>query len=180
MPDVPVVEVQAARAEDLRREVELLLPVVDDRAAEEALRPRVHLARDLLGDRQEHRVAMDGQLQVALVVERHRRDLAERILAVEHPAVGAGQQRVGDVADAVLDRRVRLGRGAGALNPLPLQIRGISLPIELAVAGVLHLDRSCARSARAGSRNAIAPGRARAPERRAMRAAITLCRSSSN
>ena len=32
-----------------------------------------------------------------------RRDLAQRVLAVEHPAVGARQQRIRDVADAVLD-----------------------------------------------------------------------------
>ena len=36
-------------------------------------RPRVHLAGHLLGDLQEHRVAVDGQLEVALVVQRHRR-----------------------------------------------------------------------------------------------------------
>ena len=72
---------------------------------------------------------MDGQLQVPLVVERHRRDLAERVLAVEHPAVGAREQRVGDVADALLDRRVGLGAGAGALDPLGRpEVLGISLP----------------------------------------------------
>src|SRR4030095_3255767 len=37
-----------------------------------------------------------------LVARRHRRPRADRGLAVEHPAVGAGQQRVGDVADALL------------------------------------------------------------------------------
>ena len=55
VPHVPVVQVQPARPEDLRREVELLLPVVDDRAAEKALRPLVHLARHLFGDLHEHR-----------------------------------------------------------------------------------------------------------------------------
>ena len=125
-------------AEDLGREVELLSPVGDDRPAEEALRPAVHLGGDLLGDLQEHRVAVDRQLQVALVVERHRRQLAERVLAVEHPAVGAGQQRVGDVADALLDRRVRPRRRAGALNPLPLQVVRDLAAGERAVARVLR------------------------------------------
>ena len=36
-PDVPIVEVQAARAEDLRREIELRSPVVDDRRGRRSL-----------------------------------------------------------------------------------------------------------------------------------------------
>ena len=99
-----------------RRQSSMIAP------AEEALRPRVHLAGHLLGHAQEQRVAVDRELQVALVVERHRRELAERVLAVEHPAVGARQQRVGDVADALLQRGVGLGRRAGALDPLALQV----------------------------------------------------------
>jgi hypothetical protein len=87
---VAVVEVQAAGAEDLRREGELGAPVGDDLAAEEAARPGVHLAGDLLGDLEKARILRDRQHQVALVVERHRRHLAEGVLAVEHPAVGAG------------------------------------------------------------------------------------------
>ena len=75
---------------------------------------RVHLAGHLLGDLEEHGVAMDGQLQVALVVERHRRHLAERVLAVEHPAVGAREQRVGDVA-----RAVSTGAPGRAAGPVP-------------------------------------------------------------
>ena len=75
---------------------------------------------------------MDRQLQVALVVERHRRDLAERVLAVEHPAVGAGQQRVGDVADA----RCRPARSASPPGRCPESTAaagraGISLPTNL-------------------------------------------------
>jgi hypothetical protein len=62
------------------------------------------------------------QLQAALVVQRHRRQLAQRVLAVEHPAVGAGEQRIGDVAQASAHRRVRPGRRSGALNPLALEI----------------------------------------------------------
>ena len=124
VPHVAVVQMQPARAKDLGREVELLFPVVDDRASEETLRPLVHLARHLFGNLHEHGIAMDGQLEVALVVQRHGRDLAQRVLAVEHPAVGARQQRVGDVADAVFDRRIRLRRGTGALNPLALEVLG--------------------------------------------------------
>src|SRR5262249_19738234 len=67
--DVPVVEVQPARTEDLRREVELRAPVGDGGPTEEALRPRVHLARDVFGDLHEQRTAADRQLQVPLVVE---------------------------------------------------------------------------------------------------------------
>ena len=76
---------------------------------------------------------MDGQLEVALVVQRHGRDLAERVLAVEHPAVGARQQRVGDVADALLDRRIRPRRGTGALDPLALQVGGNRGAVETAL-----------------------------------------------
>jgi hypothetical protein len=65
---------------------------------------------------------MDGQPEVALVVERHRRELAQRVLAVEHPAVGAGEQGIGHVPDALLDGRAGLGARAGALDPLALQI----------------------------------------------------------
>ena len=88
----------------------------------------------------EHGIAMDGQLEVALVVQRHGRDLAERVLAVEHPAVGARQQRVRDVADAVFHRRIRLRRGTGALNPLALEVLGNLGADESAGAGVLNLD----------------------------------------
>ena len=59
-------------------------------------------------------MARKGDREVALIVERHGVDLAERILAVEHPAVGARKQGVGDVADA-LDLEAR-GRVAG---PVP-------------------------------------------------------------
>ena len=100
---LPVVEVQAAGAKDLGREVELLFPVAYDGASEESLRPFVHLARHLLGNLREHGSALDGQLEVALVVQGHCRDLAERVLAVEHPAVGAREERVGHVANAVFD-----------------------------------------------------------------------------
>jgi hypothetical protein len=72
------------------------------------------------GDGREHRVTMDGELQVSLVVERHRRELAERVFAVEHPAVGTREQGVRDVANAPFDRHARLRGGPCSLNPLPL------------------------------------------------------------
>ena len=122
MAEMAIVEVQAAGAEDSGGEVELLPPVGNDPAAEKAFRPGVHLGGDGFGGGQEPRVTMDGELEVALIVERHARDLAERVLAVEHPAVRPGQQRVGDVADAAFERRPRLGGRAGALNPLSLQV----------------------------------------------------------
>src|SRR4030095_14499975 len=68
-PDVPIVEVKPARTEDLRGEIELLPPVSDDRPAEKAARPLIHLGGDLLRGAHEHVVAVDGQLQVSLVVE---------------------------------------------------------------------------------------------------------------
>ena len=73
-------------------------------------------------------VAVDSQLQVALAVERHRGDLAERIL-IEHPAV-APESSVGDVAKAF--RPSRLAGSPGRFpEPLPVQIAGISLPTNL-------------------------------------------------
>ena len=74
-------------------------------------------------------------------------DLAERVLAVEHPAVCAGQQRVGDVADALFDRSVGLRRGAGALNPLPPQIVRNVTAYEIPAPRVRDLD---VRAANAG------------------------------
>ncbi len=106
---VPVVEVQSAGAEDRHGHVELRAPVGDDGTAEEALRPLVHLVGDAGGDLEEHGLARQRQAQVALVVERHRRALPERVLAVEHPAIGAREQRVGDVAQAGVERRRRGG-----------------------------------------------------------------------
>ena len=120
--DVPIVEVKAAGAENLCGERQLLAPVGNDRLAEKRLCPHVHLARHLLGHLHEHRVAMDRQFQVSLVIQRHGRDLAERVFAIEHPAVGAAQQRVSDVANTGFNRGARPGRRAGALDPLPLKI----------------------------------------------------------
>ena len=103
--------------------------------------PGVHLRRDRLGDAQERLVAAEGDLEVAQVVERHRVDLAERILAVEHPAVGPGEQGVGHVADARLHRRARPGGGSGPLDPLPLQVVGDLRTLELPLARLLHGQR---------------------------------------
>ena len=119
-----VVQVQAARAEDPGGEVQLTAPVGDDLAAEEALRPSVHLPGHLLRRLQEHFIAGERQLQVPLVVERHRLDLTQRVLAVEHPTVGARQQSVGDVANALLERSMGLSPGPGALDPLALEVFG--------------------------------------------------------
>ena len=116
-------------------------PVADDRPSEKALRPPVHFGGHLLGHLQEHRVAANRQLEVALVVQRHRRHLAERVFAVEHPPVGAGQQRVGDVAEAAVRRRARPCGRPGALDPLALQVGRNLAADEGAVARVLNLDQ---------------------------------------
>src|SRR5690348_18494237 len=92
--------------------------------AEETGRPGVHLPSNLLGDFQENGIAVERELQIALVVERHRRDLTERIFAIEHPAVSARKERVGDVAQRGFDRRTRPGCRACTLNPLPAKIAG--------------------------------------------------------
>jgi len=85
-----IVEMQPPRPENNRRELELPAPVLDDRSAEEVVRPRVHLPRHRVGRRQEHVSTANRQREVALIVERHGTQLAQRILAIEHPAVGAG------------------------------------------------------------------------------------------
>ena len=139
-PDVAVVEMQPARPEDAGRELELLLPVLNHRTAEKLLRPLIDFGGHLAGDVQEQRIVMKRQLQVALVVERHRPQLAERVLAVEHPAVGAGQQGVRDVADAALDRAAAFGAGPGPLNPLTAQVGGNLTAREPAGARVRDAD----------------------------------------
>jgi len=90
-PDVTVVQMQPARAKDLGREVELLFQSLMMGRPEKTLRPLVHLARHLFGNLREQGIALDGQLEVALVVQRHGRELAQRVLAIEHPTVGARQ-----------------------------------------------------------------------------------------
>ena len=90
--------------------------------------------------RKKTRVPGDRELEVALVIERHGIDLPEGILAIEHPAVGARQERVGGVAKAAFHARPRLGGGPGALDPLALQIGRDLAPLEVAVPGVLNPD----------------------------------------
>ena len=99
-----VIEVESTSSKDLRREIELLDPILNDGASEKLLAPVVHFQRYLLGGLHEDRVAVNRELQVSLVIERHRRDLAERILSIEHPAIRARQQRIGDVADTLFYR----------------------------------------------------------------------------
>ena len=140
LADVPVIQVQAPAAEDDGGEVQLLTPVGDDGPPEEALGPGVHLPGHLLGDLQEERIPVDGQLEVAVVVQGHGVHLAQGVLAVEHPAVGAGEQRVGHVADARAHIRARLGGGTRTLDPLALEVRGDDGAVEVAGPGVGHLD----------------------------------------
>src|ERR1035441_4575448 len=113
---------QAASTEDLGSEVELFLPVADDLTTEEAPGPRVHLDGYLGRDIHEKRVAVNAELETALVVERHGLDFAERVLAIEHPAVSAREQGISDVAQIGLDGRVGTRRGACALDPLATQV----------------------------------------------------------
>src|SRR5258708_29774650 len=61
---------------------------------------------------------MNREFNISLVIDRHRRQLTECVLAVEHPAVGAGQERMGDIADALVDRRPRFRGGPRPLNSL--------------------------------------------------------------
>jgi hypothetical protein len=178
-PDVAIVEVQPAGPEDLGGEPELLLPVADNRPAEERLRPGVHLGGHAS-------VALRNTSSLWIASFRLRwlssaivESWPERVLAVEHPAVGAGQQRVGDVADALVHRRRGLGAGAGALDPLPLQVgrnrAAVNAPAR-ASATVIFVRAMML----AGSRNAIrSPFLARGA-RRSRRAVITACRSSSS
>ena len=142
--DVAIVEVEPARTEDLRGERELPAPIGDDRFPEKRGGPRVHFACDLLGHLHEHGVAMDRQLQVSLVIQRHGRDLAERVFAIEHPAIGAAQQRIGDVANPGFNGGARPGRGPGALDPLPLKVTWDLAAHELSLPGVADLDRRAA------------------------------------
>src|SRR5262245_42998219 len=131
---------QSASAKNLGREVKLLFPVADGRASEKALGPFVHFARHLFSDLQKNWIAVDGQLEIALIVERHGRNLAERVLAVEHPAVGAGQKGIRDIANAIFHRCIRFCRGSRPLNPLPLEILGNLTADKITIAGVLNLD----------------------------------------
>ena len=123
-------------------------------------------------------VAVDGELEVALIVERHRGQLAERVFAVEHPAVGTREERVRDVADAALDRALGLRGRPGALDPLALQVGRDVAANEAPLASILHLDVR-ARDQRLGSRNAMRCWpRARAVDARC--AAISTRRSASS
>jgi hypothetical protein len=137
---VAVIEMETARAEDRGGEVELPAPVGDDGVPERALRPLVHLGGDFSGDAQEEWVPGDRELEVALVIERHGIDLAEGILAIEHPAVGAREECVGGVPEAAFHARPRPGGGPSALDPLALQIVRDLATLEVAVPRILNPD----------------------------------------
>ena len=88
-PDVTIVEMQPARPVDAGRELELLLPVLDIR------RPKnpsacndVHFASDAAATVEEPWVHRDETPAADCAGCRgHRPELAQRVLAVEHPAV---------------------------------------------------------------------------------------------
>jgi len=66
-----IVQMEAARAKDLGCEIELLSPIVNDGPAEESLRSGVHFDGDVFGDLHEDGIAIDGEFEVPLIVERH-------------------------------------------------------------------------------------------------------------
>ena len=137
---VAILQMEPAGPKDLRGEVELLPPVRDDPVSEKLLSPIVHLPCHRFGDPQERGAAVDGLLETPLVVQRHGRNLAQGILPVEHPAVGAGKQSVGGISEVLLERGTRPGGGTGALNPLPSEIARNLASLELSCAGVTDRD----------------------------------------
>src|SRR4029450_10000178 len=94
-----------------------------------------------------------------------------RVLDVEHPAVGAAEQRVGHIAKSDLDRRSRARGGASALDPLPFQIAGNLGTDEIALARILDRDRSASDDAvRIEKADALPLARATGPPVRGRRA----------
>ena len=83
---------------------------------------------------------MDSQLEVSLVVQRHGRDLPQRVFSVEHPAVRAREESVRDISDAVFQRSIRLCCGASALDPLTLEVFRNLTSDKSAVARFLDCD----------------------------------------
>jgi len=162
---MPVDQVQAAGAEDPRGEGELGAPVGDRLAAERLARPGVHLRRDPLGDVEEPRVRGERELEVPVIVERHGLDLPQCVLAVEHPAVGAGEQGVGDVAQAGGEVGAGARRRAGALDPLALQVGRDLGAVEPPLAGVANGERGAGNDGRGVEEvdPAPLPGPRRAP-----------------
>jgi hypothetical protein len=133
---VPVIKVQTASAKDLRREIELASPVFDDRVSEKVTGPPIHLAGDLFGYAEEHPVARYSQLQISMIVERHRVDLTERVFAVKHPSICSREQRIRYVPQSILDACARFRSGSGSLYPLPLEIGRNVASLEVPFAGV--------------------------------------------
>jgi len=144
---VAVVEVQPPGPEDSRGEFELLPPIGDDRTAKKPLCPAVHLGGDRFGNRQEEGIPGDCELQVALIVKRHGVDLAQSILAVEHPAIGAGEEGIRDVAEPLRGGGSRPGGGPGPLDPLAFEVARNLTTGKGPGAGVSHENagsRKCA------------------------------------
>ncbi|EKD38174.1 MAG: hypothetical protein ACD_75C00839G0001, partial [uncultured bacterium] len=123
-PNMAVIQVQSAGTEDLGGEIELAAPVGDDLPAEKAASPFVHLPGDFLGDLEKERIAGEGEFQAALVIERHGTDLTKGIFPVKHPAIGSGEQGVGDIAQTGRDLCPRFGGRTRSLQPLAPQVAG--------------------------------------------------------
>src|SRR5262249_22742471 len=96
--------------------------------------PIIHFRGHRLSDGQERILSSEPKPEAALIVERHRRDLPERVLAVEHPAVGPREERVGYVAQVHFDRGTGARGRAGALHPLAQKVGRNRRALELAVA----------------------------------------------
>ena len=77
---------------------------------------------------------MNCEFQVSNIIKGHTCDLSKCIFPVEHPAIGAGEEGVGDVADAFLQWSPGSRAGAGALDPLALEVMGDFASLEVSLA----------------------------------------------
>ena len=159
--------------------VELLLPVVDDRAAEELRRPLVHLAGDLFGDVHEHADRdgwpASGCAGCRATSSRPGRARPRRRTSSRRRRTAARRRR----CECCLDRCVGARGGAGALNPLALEICRNLAADKLALASVANLDRGAADDGlRIEEADALASA-LRGRCRRSIRASINFLRSRS-
>ena len=162
--EVAVIEMEPPAPVEHGGEVQLPAPVGDDGVAEETLGPAVHFVGDLFGDLEKERVPGQGELEVAVVVQGHGVHLAQGVLAVEHPAVGPGQQGVGDVADAGAHPGAGLGGRSGALDPLAGEVGGDDGAVEVAGPGVLDGEAGARdQRVRVQERDGLAPVMAGGP-----------------